>query len=133
MKANILVCALLSVMVSLSWVPRNDPYAQARANRSRVTTQRAFFENLRKLCGRQLMGATVFPQNADHPLVGKPLLLSVQSCAGNVIRIPFHAGEDKSRTFILTLTDRGLLFKHDHRHPDGTPDRITMYGGWAAL
>jgi hypothetical protein len=21
---------------------------------------------------------------------------------------------------------------HDHRHADGTPDEITMYGGWAA-
>jgi hypothetical protein len=48
------------------------------------------------------------------------------------IRIPFHVGEDKSRTWILTLTDAGLLFKHDHRHADGTPDKITMYGGLAA-
>ena len=41
-------------------------------------------------------------------------------------------GEDRSRTWILTLSEKGLLFKHDHRHPDGTPDKITMYGGWAA-
>jgi hypothetical protein len=39
--------------------------------------------------------------------------------------------EDKSRTWILTLSDDGLLFKHDHRHEDGTPDTLTNYGGWA--
>lgn len=32
----------------------------------------------------------------------------------------------------MTLNDQGLLPKHDHRRPDGTPDEITMYGGWAA-
>ncbi|MBA2436542.1 MAG: hypothetical protein H0V54_15925, partial [Chthoniobacterales bacterium] len=25
----------------------------------------------------------------------------------------------------------GLRLKHDHRHPDGTPDKQTNYGGWA--
>jgi hypothetical protein len=24
-----------------------------------------------------------------------------------------------------------LLLKHDHRHANGTPDEVTMYGGWA--
>lgn len=132
MKQLNLHFALLSLMLGL-WFPTSEnAHAQPRVTTARLTAQRTFFANLKKLCGRQLLGATVFPQNADHPLVGKPLVLSVRSCAGNVIRIPFHVGEDKSRTFILTLTDKGLLFKHDHRHPDGTPDRITMYGGWAA-
>ena len=132
MKQNVLVLLLLSVVTGLVWSPSKNGQAQPRGRRAQLNTQKAFFENLKKLCGLQFLGTTVFPQNADHPLVGKPLVLSVRSCAGNVIRIPFHAGEDKSRTFILTLTDKGLLFKHDHRHPDGTPDRITMYGGWAA-
>jgi hypothetical protein len=42
-----------------------------------------------------------------------------------------QAGEDKSRTWILTLREGRLLLKHDHRHADGTPDNVTMYGGWA--
>lgn len=25
----------------------------------------------------------------------------------------------------------GLELRHDHRHPDGTPDAVTMYGGLA--
>jgi hypothetical protein len=92
---------------------------------------KAFFENLKKMCGQQLEGETVFPQNADHPLVGKRLVMKVGPCTTNEVRIPFDVAEDKSRTWIVTLTDQGLLFKHDHRHEDGTPDKITMYGGWA--
>ncbi len=58
-------------------------------------------------------------------------MVTIDSCIDE-IRIPFRVGEDKSRTWILSLDDRGLLFKHDHRHADGTPDKVTMYGGWAA-
>ena len=99
---------------------------------SKTESQKVFFANLKKLCGQHFEGETKFPQDPQHPLVGKKLLMSVASCRENELRIPFQVGEDKSRTWILTLSDKGLLFKHDHRHEDGTPDKITMYGGWAA-
>ena len=95
-------------------------------------TQRLFFENLKKLCGATYKGATEFPRDPDHPLaVGKELTIRFASCSEDEIRIPLHAGEDKSRTWILTLRDGKLLLKHDHRHPDGTPAGQTNYGGWA--
>jgi hypothetical protein len=97
-----------------------------------LETQKAFFSNIRKMCGKQFEGATDFPQNVDHPMVGKRLVISVGSCTDKEIRIPFQVGEDKSRTWILTLSEQGLVFKHDHRHPDGTPDQVTLYGGAAA-
>ncbi len=90
-----------------------------------------FFANMRKLCDGRFEGATEFPPDADHPLAGKKLLISIERCSETEIRIPLHAGEDKSRTWILTLTADGLLLKHDHRHADGTPDEITNYGGFA--
>jgi hypothetical protein len=96
-------------------------------------SQTSFFQNIKKLCGQKFEGATQFPQNTDHPLVGKKLLITIESCSDKEIRIPFQVGEDKSRTWILRLDENGLLFKHDHRHPDGTPDEVTMYGGWAAV
>lgn len=95
-------------------------------------TRKAFFENLRKMCGQRFAGETRFPADPNHPMAGKKLILSFDSCNDREIRIPFLVGEDKSRTWILTLSEKGLLLKHDHRHPDGTPDKITMYGGWAA-
>lgn len=92
-----------------------------------------FFENVRKLCGKRFDGATEFPKDEPgHPLAGKKLTISVEQCSDNEIRIPLQAGEDRSRTWILTLRDGRLLLKHDHRHADGTPDKMTMYGGWAA-
>ncbi|MBA3766431.1 MAG: hypothetical protein H0W99_05480 [Acidobacteria bacterium] len=128
MNRHLIAIALLSVVFMLLWAPlkyASTPSAQA-------DSQRAFFKNLKKMCGQRFEGETQFPQNADHPLAGKRLIMSVESCGESEVRIPFHVGEDKSRTWILTLTEKGLLFKHDHRHADGTPDKITMYGGWAA-
>jgi hypothetical protein len=92
-----------------------------------------FFQNVRKLCGQHFEGATEFPlDEPGHPLAGKKLIISIEQCSDSEIRIPLQAGEDKSRTWILTLRAGRLLLKHDHRHPDGTPDKVTMYGGWAA-
>ena len=92
-----------------------------------------FFQNVGKLCGQRFEGATEFPKDEPgHPLAGKKLTISVEQCRDDEIRIPLQAGEDKSRTWILTLRDGRLLLKHDHRHADGTPDKVTMYGGWAA-
>ena len=55
--------------------------------------------------------------------------MHVRSCDMAEIRIPFHVGEDRSRTWVLTPTATGLRLKHDHRHEDGTEDEVTQYGG----
>ena len=128
MKRHVLVIALLCASVMLLWAASKD--TSAASNRAKA--ERAFFENLKKLCGQRFEGETVFPPDKNHPLAGKRLLMSVETCREKEIRIPFQVDQDKSRTWVLTLTDGGLLFKHDHRHPDGTPDKITMYGGLAA-
>ena len=103
----------------------------AVARSTQTDAQKAFFQNLKKLCGQRFEGQTIFPTDPAHPLVGKKLVISFSTCSDKEIRIPFQVDEDKSRTWVLTLTDQGLLLKHDHRHADGTPDRITMYGGLA--
>ncbi len=55
--------------------------------------------------------------------------MHVRSCNDTVIRVPFMVGDDRSRTWIFSITENALQLKHDHRHKDGTPDAITMYGG----
>lgn len=96
-----------------------------------AATQQAFFENLGRWCGRSFEGQTEFPPDPNHPMAGKRLLLTFGPCSATEIRVPFQVGEDRSRTWILTLGGPGLLLKHDHRHADGTPDEVTDYGGWA--
>jgi len=55
--------------------------------------------------------------------------MHVRDCSPDEIRIPFHVGEDRSRTWVITRTSAGLRLKHDHRHSDGSADAVTMYGG----
>jgi hypothetical protein len=55
--------------------------------------------------------------------------MQVRECSANEIRVPFHVGEDRSRTWVITRTGQGLRLKHDHRHEDGSEDTLTQYGG----
>lgn len=91
----------------------------------------AFFNEMSTLCKQILVGESVFPDDSTHALYGAALAAEFVSCTDTEIRIPFQVNDDKSRTWILTLSDKGLLFKHDHRHADGSPDTLTNYGGWA--
>ncbi|NVJ66065.1 MAG: hypothetical protein HWE16_06225 [Gammaproteobacteria bacterium] len=96
-----------------------------------LSTQTQFYQNLMQLCGKTFVGETIYPEDPSHDFAGKKLVAHFKSCSPQEIRIPFTVGEDKSRTWIISNTNKGLLLKHDHRHKDGTPDEITMYGGYA--
>jgi hypothetical protein len=91
----------------------------------------AFLESIRQSCGKAYQGHIVAnePASANDPFSGKRLVLHVRECSDREIRIPFHVGDDRSRTFVLTRTPHGLRLKHDHRHEDGSEDKLTMYGG----
>ncbi|MES2902155.1 MAG: hypothetical protein V4723_20680 [Pseudomonadota bacterium] len=91
----------------------------------------AFFATLTTLCGARFEGASVFPKDPADPFFGKKLVARVASCSADEIRIPFAVGEDRSRTWIIRREQGALTLKHDHRHADGTPDEVTMYGGLA--
>ena len=92
--------------------------------------QGAFFERLLNLCGQSFEGRIASPPvAADASFTGKRLVMHVRDCSPEVIRIPFHVGDDRSRTWVITRTGAGLRLKHDHRHEDGTEDVLTQYGG----
>lgn len=89
-----------------------------------------FLAGLRPLCGKAYQGRIVSPPiAADAAFAGKRLVMHVRTCSGDSIRIPFHVGDDHSRTWVLTRTTTGYRLKHDHRHEDGSEDRVTQYGG----
>ena len=92
--------------------------------------QDAFFARLSALCGQTYEGRVVADAPTPSPdFAGKRLVMHVRDCSADQIRIPFHVGEDRSRTWVVTRTGAGLRLKHDHRHEDGTPDTLTNYGG----
>jgi len=95
------------------------------------TTQRAFMENIAAFCGGKFEGRSVYMSEPQEPLASGRLVMHVASCEEDEIRIPLAANEDRTRTWILTMTNRGLLLKHDHRDPDGTEHDLHFYGGYA--
>jgi hypothetical protein len=88
-----------------------------------------FLSNLKTLCGQAFAGQLVSTDPLDADFAGKPLVMHVRDCEAEQVRIPFHVGEDRSRTWVLTRTPGGVRLKHDHRHEDGSPDSLTLYGG----
>lgn len=91
--------------------------------------QLMYWKALQELCGNAFEGSIEAGGENDTVFGGKRLLMHVRSCEENRIRIPFFVGSDSSRTWVLTLDESGIHLKHDHRHSDGTPDEVTMYGG----
>lgn len=88
-----------------------------------------FFARLTSLCGKAFAGRVVSTEAADADMRGKTLVMHVRECSGDEIRIPFHVGDDRSRTWVISRVDGGYRLKHDHRHADGSEDVLTQYGG----
>ena len=98
--------------------------------------QEAFFDALSARCGKAYAGRLASDEDADAEMRGKAMVMHIRHCTADRIEIPFHidglgpdGGWDRSRTWIVTRTGAGLRLKHDHRHADGTPDAVTLYGG----
>lgn len=94
-----------------------------------ATPADAFFERLLPLCGKAYAGKLAAFNDADKVAFAGAAVMHVRDCSANEVRIPFHVGEDHSRTWVITRTADGLRLKHDHRHQDGSSDALTMYGG----
>lgn len=98
--------------------------------------QEAFFAALAARCGQAYAGKLASDQDADADMRGKAMVMHIRHCTPDRIEIPFHidglgpdGGWERSRTWIISRTTTGLRLKHDHRHADGKPDAVTLYGG----
>lgn len=94
-----------------------------------IPTHDAFFNHLSALCGKAFQGKVVVDNQGPSKFDTAKLVMHVRRCNEKELQIPFHVGEDASRTWIITKTGSGLSLKHDHRHEDGSDDTSTMYGG----
>lgn len=92
------------------------------------TAAREFWKNLKALSGKAFEGQLVSaPANDDF--AGKKLVMHVLFADEETILIPFNVGDNRSRTWILKYKNGRIELKHDHRHEDGSKDKVTMYGG----
>jgi hypothetical protein len=101
----------------------------ALSAQQRATEQEQFWTSLQSLCGKAFAGRAVEAPEGNTTYAGKRLVMHVRKCEPDVVQIPFHVGENRSRTWVVSRTDTGLRLRHDHRHEDGTEDKNTQYGG----
>ena len=117
----IVLCCLAHASLSIHAIARPAPLVS-------IPSHDAFFASIAKHCGKAFAGTVAF-DNDPSPAFQQPLVMHVRRCSEHQLQIPFHVGEDASRTWILTKTGSGLMLKHDHRQADGSDDALTMYGG----
>ena len=120
---------IIALSLALSALLPGSVAASARDAAIPSVETDGFFANLAALCGKAYEGRLVSGDAADTDMKSQRLVMHVRDCSADTIRIPFHVGEDRSRTWVITRTDAGLRLKHDHRHPDGSEDALTQYGG----
>src|SRR5688500_7271980 len=101
----------------------------ATISAQRSAEQDAFWASLGALCGKAFAGKLIEAPAGDTTFAGARLVMHVRECSDGVIRIPFHVGENRSRTWVISRSTGGLRLKHDHRHEDGSEDKQTQYGG----
>lgn len=105
------------------------PAFSAEAPLVSIPTHDVFFDNIAKHCGKAYQGKVTVDNAPSSRFANKPLIMHVRKCDKSQLQVPFHVGDDASRTWIISKTGSGLSLKHDHRHKDGSFDKSTMYGG----
>ncbi len=80
-------------------------------------------------CGHSLNGRLLTDDPQDAALIGKPLVARFAGCTADEVRINIAAGDDTSRTWVISRTPDGLRLKHLHLHKDGTEEELSRYGG----
>jgi hypothetical protein len=124
--ATVALCAIVS-----SGCGGSEPSSSTAPASADQAGPDAFMARLAQHCGQAFAGRVVTntPAPPDDAFAGRALVMHVRECNEGELKIPFHVGEDRSRTWVLTRTPTGLRLKHDHRHEDGSSDAVTMYGG----
>jgi hypothetical protein len=136
MRTRILLGALASSLVVLACgaeQPAEDVRGAEIAAEQPGDPQQTWWDSMQELCGRAFAGEMVrYDEAMDTGWLNRDVIMHVRECSDDEIRIPLHVGENRSRTWVLTRTAEGIRLKHDHRHPDGTEEESTQYGGHTA-
>lgn len=60
--------------------------------------EETFWRRVAELCGSAYAGRVIEVPAGDTTFAGRELIMHVRECGDSVIRIPFHVGDDRSRT-----------------------------------
>ena len=126
----------IAAALALSACGQSTPDAAGSGQES--SAQDAFWASLSSHCGKAYAGQLTSDDAADASMRGAEMVMHVRTCSDDQITVPFHIREqggewDRSRTWVFTRiaadTGPALRLRHDHRHADGEPDSVTLYGG----
>jgi hypothetical protein len=135
MKKPLILLLAVPLMAACGAAENQDsrPAAETAADAEGLTAQQEYWAALQQLCGQAFAGRMVnYDPAMDEGWLNRDVIMHVRECSADQIRIPLHVGENRSRTWVLTLTGEGILLKHDHRYPDGTEEASSQYGGHTA-
>ncbi len=91
-----------------------------------------FFEHFKQFEGKKFAGKETFIAENVDSWADLELEMYVREYNDTIIYIPFRVGDNTSRTWMMILEENNRLrFRHDHRHEDGTPEDLNLYGGYA--
>ena len=93
--------------------------------------QHVFFDRFLAYCG-QSFAAHIVEDDQPSDAWNQPLVVHIRDCETDTLRMPLHVGEDRSRTWVLQRTEKGLNFRHIHLHQDCSVDAVSPYGGHTA-
>jgi len=128
---------LLIFLLSFLFVSCKNPAREKQTDEKDHTAQslkaeeQAFIDNLASLCGKSFAGRETYSKDGRDSWADRSIVIHFTICEADRVNIPFHIDNDQSRTWMFLNEDGKLRFRHDHRHEDGTPEDLTLYGGYA--
>lgn len=92
----------------------------------------SLFDHLETYCDQAFAGRVAINEPADpDPAYQQSPVLSIR-CVGPYRILAVSFGDDRSRSMLLSKDRAGLQgLRHLHNHPDGSPQELTEYGGYA--
>lgn len=126
----VLISAVLLVLNAHSKALANELANESASvpSKDQSQAQAAFMQAFQPYCGKAY-AAHIVQDDTPSPAWDHPLVVHIRDCEDSVIRMPLHVGEDRSRTWVLTLHRGYIDFQHIHLHEDGSPDAVSPYGG----
>ncbi len=105
--------------------------AQEKSEQIAKTGEDIFFERFKDIEGKSFSGKEVFIREDMESWAHLDLVMHVREYTDSIIYVPFRVGDNTSRTWTLYRESDGRLrLRHDHRHDDGTPEDLNLYGGY---
>lgn len=138
MMKKVYILLLITALYIRCGQPESQKWEEAQTPEKEETTSfinpesEAFFSKLQRLCGKSFAGEEKYFKEGRESWADHILRIFITCPDERNVHIPLHVGSDKSRTWMFINNNGTLELRHDHRHEDGTPEDLTMYGGFTS-